>query len=168
VKTHLRHPAIGIPALLALALAGCGTNAAPPQTGLDEVDACFERSEGLIPVTLELATEHAQRQMGLMLRQTLPANRGMLFDYPESREASQGFWMYRTLIPLDIAFLDKERTIHTIRTMTPCPSSQGQHCPVYPADKPYWSAVEMNAGFFSRKDIQPGDRLRIGRAACQD
>jgi uncharacterized membrane protein (UPF0127 family) len=83
----------------------------------------------------------------------------MLFSYDYERSPEQGFWIYQTLLPLDIAFLDNQGVIVSIRQMHPCASSRSNDCPSYPAGASYWHAVEMNAGYFSSRKIEAGDRL---------
>jgi len=152
---------------LAFALvAGCGVSATPAQTDLPVTNACFLTDSNSVPVVLEVASTSEQRQVGLMGRTELPANHGMLFQYEEAREPENGFWMYRTLIPLDIAFLDREGTIRNIRAMVPCSASQGTNCPIYPAGIPYWSALEMNVGFYLANGIDVGDRLVLNGDKC--
>lgn len=153
--------------VLALALVtGCGVSATPAQSDLPVTKACFVTNSDLVPVALEVASTSEQRQVGLMGRTELPINHGMLFQYEEAREPKNGFWMYRTLIPLDIAFLDREGTIRNIRAMVPCSASQGTSCPIYPAGVHYWSAVEMNAGFYLANGITVGDRLVLDGEKC--
>src|SRR5690554_8011761 len=83
----------------------------------------------------------------------------MLFEYQQLRPAYHGFWMYQTLIPLDIAYLGAQGEIVSLRQMHPCASSRSSDCPAYPAGKPFLSAVEMNAGYFHERGIGTGDRL---------
>lgn len=147
-------------------VSGCGVSATPAQTELPVIDACFVNASESVPVVLEVASTSEERQVGLMGRPELPAKHGMLFRYGERREPQDGFWMYRTLIPLDIAFLDREGTIRNIRAMVPCSASSGRNCPTYPAGVPYWSAVEMNAGFYLSNGIEVGDRLIQGKENC--
>jgi len=152
---------------LALGLiGGCGVNATPAQSELPVIDACFKTASDSVPVVLEVAGTSEQRQVGLMGRKDLPTQQGMLFQYDKEREPKNGFWMYQTLIPLDIAFLDQNGTIRNIRAMVPCSGSQGRNCPVYPAGVHYWSAVEMNAGFYLAHGIEVGDRLVLGQENC--
>jgi hypothetical protein len=140
-------------------LSGCGAaDAREPQT-LPSVKACFVASGEQHPVALEIAKTASERRTGLMGRIRLPENAGMLFSYPSERSPERGFWMHNTLIPLDIAFLDSEGVIVSIRHMLPCTSSKPGNCPTYPAGKFFWHAVEMNAGYFSAKGIDTGDRL---------
>ena len=121
---------------------------------------------GAVPVTLEVASSSEQRQKGLMGRTSMAQNAGMLFEYSEPRQASHGFWMYKTLIPLDIAYLNQDGVIGSIRQMVPCASASGSGCPTYAAGVPFIQAVEMNAGFFREHGIRPGDRLRRDKDNC--
>lgn len=154
----------------ALALTGCGAAEAGKNNtpvSLPQVQACFVSNGEGHSVTVEVASEAEDRKKGLMGRRNLAENAGMVFEYQEQRPARYGFWMYKTLIPLDIAFLDESGVIVSIRHMLPCTSSRTSDCPIYPAGKPFWNAVEMNAGYFEARSIEEGDRL-IWRseAAC--
>ncbi|MBZ0333496.1 hypothetical protein MARI_11090 [Marinobacter sp. JH2] len=145
-----------------LALTGCGAAEAgksnTPET-LPQVQACFVTQGKGFPVTVEVVSESEDRKKGLMGRNHLAENAGMVFEYQEQRPARYGFWMYKTLIPLDIAFLDESGVIVSIRHMLPCTSSSSSGCPIYPAGKPFRNAVEMNAGYFKAHHIDEGDRL---------
>ena len=158
----------GVWALLtaSLLLYGCSSGIAAPQDGLPVVEACFVSASGVVPVQLEIASTSEQRQKGLMGRTSMAPDAGMLFKYREPRSASHGFWMYKTLIPLDIAYLNEDGKIGSIRKMVPCPSASGSGCPTYPAGVPFIEAVEMNAGFFLEYGIGTGDRLAIGKDNC--
>lgn len=116
---------------------------------------------------VELAVNESQRNRGLMGRDSLAPETGMLFIYPQNRPAGSGFWMYRTRIPLDIAWLDAQGTILSVQRMTPCEHAEPGRCPVYRSDKPYRAALEVNAGYFSEHDISAGSRVyRAGDQAC--
>ncbi|SNC74551.1 hypothetical protein SAMN04487881_2437 [Marinobacter sp. es.048] len=158
----------GVWALLAASsmLYGCSSGIAAPQDGLPVVEACFVSASGVVPVKLEIASTSEQRQKGLMGRTSMAADAGMLFKYREPRSASHGFWMYKTLIPLDIAYLSEDGKIGSIRKMVPCPSASGSGCPTYPAGVPFIQAVEMNAGFYREYGIRPGDHLYLGKENC--
>ncbi|MFO8141268.1 MAG: DUF192 domain-containing protein, partial [Marinobacter sp.] len=133
---------------LAAAVTGCGPTDAGEQPALPRIEACFVSADNNHAVVLEVASEGRERQRGLMGRTALEDEAGMLFTYRSERPASHGFWMFQTLIPLDIAYLDDNGVIVSIQTMTPCPSSRGRDCPSYPSGQPFWNAVEMNAGYF--------------------
>ena len=145
---------------------GCSSGIAAPQKGLPVVEACFVSPASTVPVKLEVASSAEQRQKGLMGRTSLAPYAGMLFEYSEPREASHGFWMYKTLIPLDIAYLNQDGVIGSIRQMVPCASASGAGCPTYPAGVPFIQAVEVNAGFFQEHGIGRGDRLYVGIDNC--
>ncbi|KPQ30088.1 MAG: hypothetical protein HLUCCX14_03115 [Marinobacter excellens HL-55] len=139
--------------------AGFGASDANGRTTLPIVDACFVTDDGIHNVALEVASKDKQRQRGLMGRGEMGDHAGMLFTYRRERSASHGFWMFQTLIPLDIAYIDSNGRIVSIRSMAPCPSAQGRDCPNYPSGQPFSNAVEMNAGYFEDRDINVGDRL---------
>ncbi|MCB8887986.1 DUF192 domain-containing protein [Vreelandella malpeensis] len=110
---------------------------------------------------VEVAETVAQRQQGLMGREHLPEARGMLFRFEREQPANNAFWMYKTLIPLDIAFIDGEGRIVAINTMPPCESDSPRECPAYPAGAAYRSALEVNAGYFEARGIQVGDCVSV-------
>ena len=146
----------------ALALTGCGAaEAGKTDTAVElpRAQACFVSDGTGHSVTVEIASNPEERKRGLMGRRDLGENAGMVFEYQEQRPARYGFWMYKTLIPLDIAFLDESGVIVSIRHMLPCTSSRTSDCPIYPAGKPFRNAVEMNAGYFKAHRIDEGDRL---------
>ena len=147
---------------------GCSSGIAAPQEGLPVIEACFVSEAGTVPVELEVASSSEQRQKGLMGRKSMAPKAGMLFEYNEPRQASHGFWMYNTLIPLDIAFLHQDGVIGSIRQMVPCASASGSDCPTYPAGVPFTQAVEMTAGFFRESGIKLGDRLYLGEGNCPE
>ena len=147
---------------------GCSSGIAAPHEGLPVVEGCFVSAANTVPVKLEVASSPEQRQKGLMGRTSLAPDAGMLFEYSEPREASHGFWMYKTLIPLDIAYLNQDGVIGSIRQMVPCASASGARCPTYPAGVPFSQAVEMNAGFFREHGIGRGDRLYVGTDNCPE
>ncbi|MGM0525537.1 MAG: DUF192 domain-containing protein [Pseudomonadota bacterium] len=113
------------------------------------------------PLTVELADKPAQHARGLMQRESLGEFSGMLFRYPEVRNGETGFWMYQTLIPLDIAYLNEQQEIVKTFTMLPCGSDNPSKCRSYAPGKPYQFALEMNAGFFAEHDIRMGDKVNI-------
>ncbi len=87
----------------------------------------------------------------------------MIFIFQQEQPPDGVFWMYNTLIPLSIAFMDKDGTIGNIRQMEPCPSQYPQYCPNYEARVPYWSALEVNLGYFEEHGIGIGDRVVLER-----
>ncbi|KAF3998479.1 DUF192 domain-containing protein [Glaciimonas immobilis] len=103
---------------------------------------------GIYVIKAEVATTEAQREQGLMFRKQLAPNAGMvfLFDAP----AGVCMWMKNTLIPLSVAFLDKNGAIINIEEMKA--QTLDSHC----ADKAALYALEMNPGWFKQKNLKAG------------
>jgi uncharacterized membrane protein (UPF0127 family) len=114
-----------------------------------------------IPLAVELARSPSEKTMGLMERTRLSDSAGMLFIYDSTQPATAGFWMFRTKIPLDIAFLDSTGVIKSIRNMLPCTAATAVNCPTYEPGVPYRAALEVNAGFFARRHVVVGDRVML-------
>ncbi|MDO6824417.1 DUF192 domain-containing protein [Marinobacter sp. 1_MG-2023] len=153
---------------LALVLAGCSASTdAEPTADLPVLKGCFVTDTRTINVSLELVATPQERRKGLMGRESLGASSGMLFEYQQSQSPDHGFWMYQTLIPLDIAYLDEKGSIGSIRQMVPCTSRDGSRCPSYPSGVAFISAVEMNAGFFEANGIGLGDTLKLEKQDCK-
>ncbi|MDY7114981.1 DUF192 domain-containing protein [Halomonas sp. SSL-5] len=106
---------------------------------------------------VEVADEPAERSRGLMGRERLAEDAGMLFLYAAEQPGGSGFWMYNTLIPLDIAFIDGAGRIVSTHTMEPCGSSAPADCAVTRPGVPYRAALEVNAGTFAALGIGVGD-----------
>lgn len=121
-----------------------------------------------VPLRVELALTGDQKAYGLMDRDSLPQDAGMVFLYDQQQPAQSAFWMYRTRIPLDIAFIDSGGTIRAIRHMEPCASSLAGGCPSYPSGAPFRSALEVNLGWFERHRIGVGDRVVLEEPAGAD
>ena len=113
-------------------------------------------------LALQLAVSDEQKTMGLMERRRLGDDAGMLFVYDSTQPPDAGFWMYRTRIPLDIAFLDSGGVVRAVRSMTPCPSTIARACPTYTPGVPYRYALEVNAGFLAQHGITIGHSLLLG------
>lgn len=154
-----------LPGSLLGALAWAGAN----DESADRLSLAIHSESGPHRLDVEVAKTAAQRQQGLMEREHLPDQQGMLFRFESEQPAGNAFWMYRTLIPLDIAFMDKEGRIVAINTMPPCESDNPGACPAYPAGAAYYSALETNAGYFAARGIKVGDCVSVpGEAGfCQ-
>lgn len=158
-------------ALIVLATAiACGDDAPEEQVDYGNVVA-FDTTRVRIvgkgsaaEIGVELAVSAEQKTMGLMERRQLPENAGMLFVYDAMQSQESGFWMYRTRIPLDIAFLDSAGVIRAIHAMVPCETSLPQGCPSYAAGVPYRYALEVNRGFFARHGLTVGDSVAVADA----
>lgn len=116
-----------------------------------------------ISVAVEIAEAEQERNVGLMRRTSLDENAGMIFIFPALQPADGAFWMFNTLIPLDIAFIGPDGRIGSIRQMEPCVSPVAQYCPNYAAGVPFQTALEVNAGFFAGHGVGPGAFVTLER-----
>jgi len=106
-------------------------------------------------IWVEVAKTTEDRNHGLMGRKHLGKDEGMLFIF--EKEDYHGFWMKNTLIPLSIAFIDKDGRIVWITDMKPL--TLDSHVP----PKPILYALEMNKGWFSSQGIKAGDVIRFSK-----
>lgn len=97
---------------------------------------------------VEIADDNQERAKGLMHRDSLAADRGMLFIYPE--EDVRRFWMKDTRIPLSIAFLDEDGTILRIADMNPLDTNRTS------SNYKVRYALEVNQGWFAEHGIEKG------------
>ncbi len=107
---------------------------------------------------VEIADDDASRTRGLMFRDDLPRDRGMLFIF--EREQPLAFWMRNTYIPLDILYFDDERRLVSMaQRVPPCRSNQ---CPNYPSAGPARYTLELASGRAAELGVAVGDELRFG------
>ncbi len=109
-------------------------------------------------LVLELASAPASRRCGLSRRDALAPDHGMLFLFPRTGRVS--FWMRDTRIPLSLAFLDEEARIIDIQQMQPAQMQAGP-LPVFSPPRPVRWALEVNAGWFTGRDIGKGAQLLL-------
>jgi uncharacterized protein len=166
---HMHTAAVGA-AFCTLILAGaaaCERNGAAadgeyaPLVTFDTASARVITATDTFHLRVEVARRDDQRSYGLMERTALNDDAGMIFIYESEQPADAGFWMYRTRIPLDIAFLAADGTIVSIVAMEPCPDADPRGCPTYPAGAPYFRALEVNRGWFAARGVAVGDRVLL-------
>ena len=126
---------------IVLALLACGPQRLP--TAVIQV--------GPHPVTVEIASTPKARADGLMHREDLESQHGMLFIFPDSR--TRGFWMKNTRIPLSIAYVNSELEIVRIADMVPFSTDRVPS--LYPAKY----ALEMKKGWFKTHEVERGAKL---------
>jgi hypothetical protein len=108
-------------------------------------------------VRAELAQTPAQWTHGLMYRNSMPAESGMLFILP--KEETQSFWMKNTKIPLDIIFISAAGKIVDIKNnFSPCLSDP---CPVYNSVAPAQDVLEINGGLAEKAGLKISDKIII-------
>lgn len=108
---------------------------------------------------VELAQDDATRARGLMFRDEMPADHGMLFIH--EREEPQAYWMKNTKIPLDILYFDNQRRLVSQQRDVP-PCTLGDGCPPYPSKGAARYVLELNAGQASRLQLKDGAELTFG------
>jgi uncharacterized membrane protein (UPF0127 family) len=145
--------------LCALFFSGCYDNEPKEsEAGLPIGRVLLGGEDEEVFVDVEIAQTEAQRAEGLMNRESLADDAGMMFIYFEPTQS--GFWMKNTLIPLSIAFIDDEQRIIQIMDMEPCTKDP---CPTYTPDGEYTAALEVNMGAFDEWGIDVGDTVTILR-----
>ncbi|HUO57393.1 MAG TPA: DUF192 domain-containing protein [bacterium] len=102
-------------------------------------------------ITVEIANKAATRETGLMFREGMADNTGMLFVFKEPQQLY--FWMKNTPIPLSIAFVDEKGAILNILEMPPMTES------TFPSKGAAKYALEMNSGWFLKNGVKSGDRV---------
>ncbi|MDR2872664.1 MAG: DUF192 domain-containing protein [Xanthomonadaceae bacterium] len=108
--------------------------------------------------TVEIADTDQARARGLMFRDELPADRGMLFVH--DNEESLAYWMKNTKIPLDILYFNNQLVLVSQQRDVP-PCSAGNACPSYPSLYPARYVLELNAGQAAKLDLENGTVLRL-------
>lgn len=152
--------------LLLVLAAACDSE--EPVTEIADITVEFEPGSAVIitgtdtlALDVEIASSPRQRARGLMQREALAEDAGMVFLFTEEQPAEGTFYMYNTLIPLSIAFMDADGRIGSIRDMEPCDSPYAQWCHQYAAGVPFHAALEVNKGYFEAHGVELGDRVVV-------
>jgi len=145
-------PALRLAAILLVA--GCmlvAVRLAPGQAaGQDTIE--IVSSSGVHAFTVELATNDAERERGLMYRKELPEGHGMLFDF--GREMPVSFWMHNTYIPLDMIFIRGDG--HILRIAE---NAEPKSDKLIPSGGPIRAVLEVIGGTARKFGIAPEDRV---------
>jgi uncharacterized protein len=135
---------------LAAALAAACGNGTPPAVAGAQLRVDWLTVDGH-RITVEVARRPDEQRRGLMFRDSLPPDHGMLFVFPI--EEVQAFWMRNTKLPLSIAYADASGKIVRVADLEPLDER-----PVT-SIAPARYALEMNRGWFAAHDVVPGDRI---------
>jgi len=114
--------------------------------------AAIRLNAGIHNIQAEVARTPDERATGLMFREKMGTNEGMLFAFEEP--ATQCFWMKNTLLPLSAAFIAEDGTVVNIEDMAP--RSLDSHC----STQPVRFVLEMNQGWFAKRGIKSGSKLQ--------
>ena len=109
-------------------------------------------------INVEIADDSAKRTQGLMFREKLDDNAGMLFVFDDERHLS--FWMKNTLIPLDMIFISKDLEIVDIKHAAPCKKDP---CALYKTVTPAKYVLEVNGNFTIKNNIKINDYINIDK-----
>ncbi|HEX7677605.1 MAG TPA: DUF192 domain-containing protein [Thermoanaerobaculia bacterium] len=144
--------------LLMLALACAQRTPAPsPATTMAAASAQRIVFPDHFAVTVEVASDEDTRSQGLMYRDHLADDRGMIFLFTQPGEYP--FWMKNTLIPLDMIWMDSQhRIVHIAHDVQPC---KADPCPNYPPNAQASSVLELAAGVAARHHLANGNVLRF-------
>ncbi len=114
--------------------------------------------------TMELALTSEQRATGLMGRESLADDRGMLFVFPGKKPypAEVSFWMKNCLVPIDVIFISREGRITAIHEMQPpLPGTPDNELTVYPSNGQVQFAVELRGGLANELGLRVGDDIDL-------
>lgn len=131
-----------------LSIASLVAYAQSSQTNLPTI----QLSAGLYKMNVQVASQPNELQTGLMWREEMPENEGMLFVF--NRQGQQCFWMKNTPLPLSAAFIADDGLIVNIADMAPL--STDSHC----SEKPVRFVLEMHQGWFEKRGIKAGKRIQ--------
>ncbi len=117
----------------------------------------IELPDGFV-IEAELKTTPAERARGMMFRPAMPEDKGMLFIFPDMQP--QGFWMYNTLVSLDIIWLDDNKRVVDISANTPpCGSIDARDCRTYGGSVSSVYVLEIGAGQAAKHRLEIGSIL---------
>jgi uncharacterized membrane protein (UPF0127 family) len=162
---------VALVALVTVAVGGCERpepDFVSPVT-FDTATAWIHTGGDSISLLVEVARTAAQKSYGLMGRPSLDSTSGMIFVYDTLQPPTAGFWMFRTKVPLDIAFIDSAGVIVKLLAMDPCESEMyASACETYVPNEPYRAALEVNAAWFVEHGVGEGSVVRLeGEAPAQ-
>ena len=139
--------------ILLVFVAGCTKN-----LGKNADEILIDNGEKILKVNAEIADDSEERAKGLMFRERLEENSGMLFVF--GNEEEQTFWMKNTLIPLDMIFIDKNFKIVDIKYAIPCDKDP---CSLYKSSMPVKYVLEVNSNFTTRNNIKIGNNIFLNQ-----
>ena len=139
---------VWLPLAASLTLAG-GSHADEALAKLEIVTAT-----GAHRYKVEIADDEASRERGLMYRRQMPADQGMLFEFP--RREPVAFWMKNTYLSLDMAFIDADGTVRRV-VQRATPQSEA----LIPSGAPVVAVLELNAGQAAAIGLKAGDKVKF-------
>lgn len=149
-------------------LEGSGSDAAVAREAVEGFESILVRittAEGsFADFCALLAADAESRRQGLMDRTDLAGHDGMVFRFDEPTDAS--FYMYRTRLPLSIAWFDETGSYITAVQMEPCLADDPASCPRYGPDRPYLHALEVLQGRLGAMGVRDGSTISFPEGSC--
>ena len=143
--------------ILAFVLSACSPDDAPPVVAAT-VDTWLPLSIDEVSLEAQIAISAGEQQDGLMHREGLPEDGGLLFPYPAERQMA--FWMANTPIPLDIGFFNSKGVLLEIHRIVPYDINR-----TVSRSFEVQYALEMSSGWFSSNGLFPGAQLDLNKLA---
>ncbi len=113
-----------------------------------------------VTLDVEIADDSKKMERGLMFRDTLPENRGMLFVFDQERKYT--FWMMNMTFDLDIIWLDTNgKVVYTVEDAKPCIDAAHTSSCSFSPDRPAKYVLEVNSGFVQKHGINENSVMRI-------
>ncbi len=153
----MRLKLLGFALTVVLLLPACASTTAPrdPNSGENLVSLRIQTMTEKLDFQVEIADTVFEREKGLMYRNELPENQGMLFVFEKAQPVS--FWMKNTRIPLDMVFISADKKIISIqKNALPC---QADPCGGYPSRSAVQYVLELNGGISDTMRIGVGDTV---------
>jgi len=143
-------------AFAAALLSLCGCSSKPSDVeGLNTTEITFPNGKTVIAETM---VRDIDQMRGMMFRESLAKDRGMLFVHP--KEGNVPYWMYQVRIPLDMIWLDQQRRIVEIAANAPaCASKSSRDCPSYGGHEKARYVLELAGGGAALYGLKVGDTL---------
>ena len=126
--------------------------AAAPSVSIEESLLTIDAADDQFEFQVEMAVSPAQRSQGLMFRESLDEDRGMLFDFGRPQRASM--WTRNTYVPLDMLFIDADGRITQIAA-----NAEPLSDAVIASREPVRAVLELRGGVSAKLGIEPGDRV---------
>jgi len=124
---------------------------AQAQPTLPQVHLSIDTKKGPVKFLVEVASDDASRERGLMFRTHMDKNAGMLFEFPGDQPES--FWMKNTILPLDLLFIKRDGTISSISA-----NAKPYSLDTINSVEPVRAVLELNAGRAAALGIHPGQK----------
>jgi len=141
--------------LLALTLAGCG----PKRDPMEDYGTRMVRLPAGQQVRAEVMINPQDLARGMMFRDSLAADRGMLFLHREL--GNYPYWMYQVRIPLDMIWMNSDRRVVEIAADVPPCKTDPAHCPTYGGHFRAQYVLELAGGMAAKYGIKAGDVLEF-------